>query len=245
MNVDGERLQKVLARAGYGSRRASELLIEDGRVRVDGTPAVLGQRVGPNQEITVDGARVVDDHSLVHYLLNKPRGVVSTAADPQGRQTVIELVPAEPRVFSVGRLDTDTTGLLLLTNDGDLAQRITHPKYGIKKRYVAEVAGRPSDATLRRWEHGVDLEDGQTAPAALKLLAAQPNSTLLQITVHEGRNRLIRRVAEHLGHPVISLARIAIGPIADPSLKLGAWRPLQPLEVIALRTATADDELPG
>src|ERR671911_2976763 len=153
-----QRLQKVLAQAGLGSRRACEVLIADGRVRVNGHVATLGDRADPEvDEIEVDGVPVGVRPGLVHYLLNKPAGVVTTAADPQGRPTVLELVPTEPRVFPVGRLDYDTEGLLLLTNDGDLAHRITHPSFGVEKEYLAEVDGVPTRATLRRLREGVEL----------------------------------------------------------------------------------------
>ncbi|MGH2685389.1 MAG: pseudouridine synthase, partial [Actinomycetota bacterium] len=155
------KLQKVLAQAGFGSRRACEELIEDERVSVNGVTAHLGQRVDTDTDrVEVDGVPVSVKEGLVYYLLNKPRGVVTTASDPQGRPTVVELVPEEPRVFPVGRLDYETEGLLLLTNDGDLTHRLTHPSFGIEKEYLAEVEGRPSPAVLRRLRQGVELDDG-------------------------------------------------------------------------------------
>jgi 23S rRNA pseudouridine2605 synthase len=234
VNEDGERLQKTLARLGFGSRRVCEELIADGRVTVNGEPAVLGRRIDLEADrVEVDGVPVGVRPGLVHYLLNKPRGVVTTAADTHGRPTVVELVPAEPRVFPVGRLDADTEGLLLLTNDGDLAHRLTHPSFGVEKEYVAEVSGRPTPATVRRLREGVDLEDGRTAPA--KVALTPPN--VLRITIHEGRNRQVRRMCEAVGHPVVRLVRTRIGPLADRSLKPGAWRPLAPDEVRALERA--------
>ena len=164
--ADGERLQKVLARVGFGPRRVCEDLIAEGRVRVNGEVAVLGRRVHPEEDrIEVDGHVVGVRAGLVHYLLNKPRGVVTTAADTHGRPTVIELVPDDPRVFPVGRLDAETEGLLLLTNDGDLAHRLTHPSFGVEKEYVAEVEGNPTAGAVRRLRDGIELEDGMTAPA--------------------------------------------------------------------------------
>jgi 23S rRNA pseudouridine2605 synthase len=232
----GERLQKVLARVGLGSRRACEELIAEGLVTVNGEVAVLGRRVDPaTDRIEVDGVPVSVQPGLVHYLLNKPRGVVTTAADPQGRPTVVSLVPPEPRVFPVGRLDQDTEGLLLLTNDGDLAHRLTHPSFGVEKEYLAEVEGSPSRAALRRLREGVELDDGPAAPAQVATVA----DNLLRITIHEGRNRQVRRMCEAIGHPVVRLVRTRIGPIAERRLEPGAWRPLDPEEVVALERAAA------
>jgi 23S rRNA pseudouridine2605 synthase len=232
--VPDERLQKILARAGFGSRRACEQLIVEGRVTVDGQPARLGQRVDPESaRIECDGVEIGVRPGLVHYLLNKPAGHVTTADDPQGRPTVVELVPGEPRVFAVGRLDLDTEGLLLLTNDGSLAQRLTHPSHGVEKEYLAHVEGRPSRAALRRLREGVTLDDGPTAPA--RVAAVEPD--VLRITIHEGRNRQVRRMCEAIGHPVRRLVRTRIGPLADRSLAPGEWRPLEPAEVRALEQA--------
>ena len=232
--ADGERLQKVLARLGFGSRRVCEDLIEEGRVTVNGEAAVLGRRVDlENDEVAVDGVVVGIKPDLVYYLLNKPRGVVTTAADTHGRSTVVELVPSEPRVFPVGRLDADTEGLLLLTNDGGLAHRLTHPSFGVDKEYLAEVEGEPSAHALRMLRQGVDLEDGTTAPA--KVSAVAP--TALRITIHEGRNRQVRRMCEAVGHPVVRLVRMRVGPLADRSLKPGEWRVLTTEEVRSLERA--------
>ena len=232
----GERLQKVLAAAGWGSRRVCEDLIRAGRVRVDGEVAVLGRRVDPESaHITVDGAPVAARPGLVHYLLNKPAGVVTTAADTHGRPTVLDLVPDEPRVFPVGRLDMDSEGLLLITNDGDLANAIAHPSHGVEKEYLVMVAGgRVSDGTLRRLRDGVELDDGPTAPARV----SQPEPGVLRITIHEGRNRQVRRMCAAVGHEVTRLVRTRIGPIADRDLAPGTWRDLSTDEVIALGTAT-------
>ncbi|HET6964824.1 MAG TPA: pseudouridine synthase [Acidimicrobiales bacterium] len=236
----GERLQKVLAAAGIGSRRVCEDLIAEGRVEVNGVPAVLGRRVDPETDrVTVDGVPVGVRPGLVYYLLNKPAGVVSTASDPQGRPTVTELVPAEPRVFPVGRLDTATEGLLLLTNDGDLTHRLTHPSFGVEKEYLASVEGTPRPGSIRRLREGVELEDGLTAPA--KVSQAAPD--VLRITIHEGRNRQVRRMAEAVGHPVRRLVRTRIGPLRTGTLGPGEWRPLTQEEVRALERATASPRL--
>jgi 23S rRNA pseudouridine2605 synthase len=232
----GERLQKVLARVGFGSRRVVEELIEDGRVRVNGRLAVLGARVDPeHDEVTVDGVAVGVAPGLVHYLLNKPAGVVTSAADPQGRPTVVELVPDRPRVFPVGRLDLDTEGLLLLTNDGALAHRLTHPSHGVEKEYLAWVQGRPSRGAIRRLREGIDLDDGPTAPARASLV--EPD--LVRLVIHEGRNRQVRRMCEAVGHPVRRLVRVRFGPLADRSLPPGRWRRLASSELRALEQAAA------
>jgi 23S rRNA pseudouridine2605 synthase len=233
---EGDRLQKVLAAAGIGSRRVCENLIEDERVTVNGEIAILGRRVDPETDrIEVDGVRVPVRPGLVTYVLNKPRGVVSTASDPQGRPTVVSLVPSEPRVFPVGRLDTDTEGLLLLTNDGDLAHRLTHPSFGVDKEYLAEVEGSPTPAELRRLREGIELEDGRTAPAKASLTA--PGA--VRLVIHEGRNRQVRRMCDAVGHPVQRLVRTRIGPVADRQLSPGQWRALTTVEVRALEVAAA------
>jgi 23S rRNA pseudouridine2605 synthase len=233
---DGERLQKVLARVGWGSRRAAEELIDAGRVTVNGRVALLGARVDPATDaVAVDGVPVGVRPDLVHYLLNKPAGVVTTADDPQGRPTVVELVPTEPRVFPVGRLDADTEGLLLLTNDGGLAHRLTHPSFGVEKEYVAWVEGRPARGALRRLRQGIELEDGLTAPAQAALVSPD----VVRLTIHEGRNRQVRRMCEAVGHPVRRLVRVRIGPLTDHALQPGHWRPLRVDEVRALERAAS------
>ncbi len=231
---EGERLQKVLAKLGFGSRRVCEDLIHDGRVTVNGDVAVLGRRVLVEvDEIAVDGVVIGALPGLVYYLLNKPEGVVTTASDELGRENVLELVPSEPRVFSVGRLDIDTTGLLILTNDGQLTQHLTHPSHGVEKEYIAEVEcgsnGVPAGA-LRRLRDGIELDDGLTAPAEV----GQLEPGVLRIVIHEGRNRQIRRMCEAVGHPVIRLVRTRIGPLRDTKLRPGAWRELTLQEVRAL-----------
>ena len=234
---EGVRLQKVLARAGFGSRRTCDDLIAAGRVRVDGAVAVLGRRVDAETVlILVDGAPVGVRPGLVYYLLNKPVGVVTTADDPQGRPVVVGLVPDEPRVFPVGRLDLDTEGLLLLTNDGEIANRITHPSYGVEKEYVVHVEGSPTRSVLRQLREGVELDDGVTAPA--RVTPVEPN--VLRLVIHEGRNRQVRRMCDAVGHPVIRLVRIRIGPLADRSIRPGTWRHLETDELRALERAVAD-----
>lgn len=232
----GERLQKVLAARGWGSRRTCEQLIAAGRVRVNGEVAVLGRRVDVERDVVeVDGAPVGVRPGLVYYLLNKPVGVVTTASDPQGRPTVVELVPAEPRVFPVGRLDVNTEGLLLLTNDGALANALAHPSHGVEKEYLAEVEGEVSAGALRRLRAGVDLDDGRTAPARV----SRPSPGVLRITIHEGRNRQVRRMCAAVGHPVTRLVRTRIGPLRDNALPPGQWRELSSTEVRDLAHAAA------
>lgn len=237
----GVRLQKVLAAAEIGSRRVCEDLIADGRVSVNGAVAELGRRVDPETDrIVVDGVRVGVAADLVYYLLHKPAKVVTTVSDPQGRRTVVELVPDAPRVYPVGRLDYDTEGLLLLTNDGDLTHRITHPSFGLEKEYLAHVDGSPSRGALRTLREGVELDDGMTAPAHASLLA--PN--LIRLVIHEGRNRQVRRMCEAVGYPVKRLVRTSIGPISDRTLKAGDWRTLERSEVQALEAAVGEDTTP-
>jgi 23S rRNA pseudouridine2605 synthase len=232
----GERLQKVLAAVGLGSRRACEELIAEGRVTVDGEVAELGRRVDPDTaRVEVDGVPISVRPGLVHYLLNKPAGVVTTASDPQGRPTVLDLVPPEPRVFPVGRLDAATEGLLLLTNDGDLAHRLTHPSFGVEKEYLAEVDAPPTRGELRRLREGVELDDGRTAPARVTLVPPRA----VRLVIHEGRNRQVRRMLDAVGHPVRRLVRTRIGPLTDRRLRPGEWRPLTPAEVRSLEEQVA------
>ncbi len=238
----GERLQKVLATRGWGSRRVCEEIIAAGRVTVNGEPAVLGRRVDPEQDrIEVDGVPVGARPGLVHYLLNKPLGVVTTASDPQGRRTVVELVPSEPRVYPVGRLDVNTEGLLLLTNDGELAQRLTHPSHGVEKEYLVDVSGGlVAQGKIRALRDGIELDDGMTAPAQV----SQPSPGVLRITIHEGRNRQVRRMCEAIGHPVRRLVRVRIGTLSDRTLKPGQWREVTPAELKALIEATGSRGAP-
>ncbi len=201
---------------------------------------MLGRRVDPEVDvIELDGVPLPVRPGLVHYLVNKPAGVVSTAEDTHGRPTVVELVPAEPRAFPVGRLDMDSEGLIIVTNDGELTHRLTHPSYGVPKEYLVQVEGEPSPGSVRALREGVELEDGTTAPARVAVVA--PN--LLRMVIHEGRNRQIRRMGDAVGHPVVRLVRTRIGPLADPSLTPGSYRPLTFDEVRGLAAAAvpADD----
>ncbi len=233
----GERLQKVLAQTGLGSRRVCEELIAAGRVTVNGEVAVLGRRVHADRDlIEVDGAPIGVRPDQVYYLLNKPTGVITTSKDTHGRRTVLDLVPPSPRVFSVGRLDADTEGLLLLTNDGELANRVAHPSHGLDKEYLAEVAGgRVAPGALRALRAGVELDDGVTAPAKV----SQPEPGVLRLTIHEGRNRQVRRMCEAVGHPVRRLVRTRIGPLSDRRLAPGEHRELRIEEWRSLLEAVA------
>ncbi len=235
--ASGERLQKVLARAGFGSRRACELLIDGGRVAVNSERVTLGSRVEASDRITVDGVPVITDTNLVYYLLHKPVGVVTTVSDPQGRRTVMDFVGDRPRVFPVGRLDYDTSGLLLLTNDGELANVLTHPRHGVFKTYVAEVEGDPSPAAIRALRNGIDLDDGITAPARCRVLGRRDSHSIIEIEIHEGRNRQVRRMCEAIGHPVVQLSRSRIAELRDAMLPVGAIRALEAQEVRALYAA--------
>ena len=218
------------------SRRACEELIEEGRVTVNGAMASLGDRADPSaDEVAVDGVVISVDPTRVTFLLNKPVGVVSTASDPQGRPTVVDLVETEERIYPVGRLDADSEGLILLTNDGSLTQRLTHPSFGVEKEYMVSVEGRPSRGALRSLRTGIELDDGPTAPARVSELSPG----LLRIVIHEGRNRQIRRMCDAIGHPVTRLVRTRIGPISDPRLPPGGARPLEQDELRALEQAAA------
>ena len=233
-----ERLQKVLARAGMGSRRVCEKLIVEQRVTVNGEFAELGEKVDPETaEIEVDGLKVGVRQDLVYYLLNKPIGVIATSKDPQERSTVVDLVPTHPRVFPVGRLDADTEGLILLTNDGDLTHYLTHPSFGVEKEYLVQVDVKPSRNAIRELRQGVELEDGITAPAKVSLV----DEKLIKIVIHEGRNRQVRRMCESVGHPVKRLIRSRIGPIADTSLRPGSFRELTNQELKSIREVLLKD----
>lgn len=233
------RLNKLLAQAGVASRRGADVLIAEGRVTVDGVVATPGTRAAHAQDVRVDGAPIAAE-SLVHLMLNKPPGVVTTVSDPQGRPTVIDLLDVAERVAPVGRLDAETTGLLLLTNDGALANRLAHPRHGVPKTYRVVVRGLPGPAALRRLRSGVELDDGRTQPAEVVVLRTQSGGAELEMTIKEGRNRQIRRMCAAVGHPVLELERIAYGPLRLGRLQLGAARTLRPHEVDALRAAVAD-----
>jgi 23S rRNA pseudouridine2605 synthase len=225
------RLNAFLARSGVASRRRADDLIRAGRVRVNGAPGQLNTVVGRHDVVEVDERRV-QLQALAYVLLHKPAGVVTTARDPQRRATVVELVPAEPRVVPVGRLDADTTGALLLTNDGDLAHRLAHPRYGVPKVYEADVEGRPSADALAQLRDGVELEDGVTAPAEARRLGP----SRIELTLHEGRNRQVRRMCEAVGHPVLRLHRSRYAGLRLGELEPGEWRELTKKEVSELRT---------
>jgi 23S rRNA pseudouridine2605 synthase len=225
------RLNAYLARAGVASRRKSDELIKAGRVTVNGEQGQLNTFVEPTDRVEVDG-RSVAPQRLAYVLLHKPAGVVTTASDPQGRPTVVGLVEHESRVVPIGRLDADTTGVLLLTNDGELAHRLAHPKYEVEKVYEAQVEGEPGDQTLRRLAEGVELEDGPTAPARARRL--EPSR--VELAIHEGRNRQVKRMLEAVGHPVLALHRSRYAGLTVEGLAPGEWRELSADEVAALRS---------
>src|SRR6266498_3612161 len=219
------RLNAYLARAGVASRRAADELIKAGRVTVNGEPGQLNTFVGARDQIELDG-RPLEPQPLAYVLLHKPAGVVTTARDPQRRRTVVGLVDHPTRVVPVGRLDADTTGALLLTNDGPLAHRLAHPRYGVEKVYEVEVEGRPSDEALRALAKGVELEDGVTAPARARRLGP----SRIELTLHEGRNRQVKRMCEAVGHPVRRLHRSRYAGLTLEGLEPGQWRELEPSE---------------
>ena len=230
----GERLQKVLAQRGWGSRRTCEILISERRVTVNDEVAELGCRVDVDADVVrVDGVPVGIKPDLVYYLLNKPEGVVTTASDPQGRPTVLSLVPECPGLHAVGRLDIATEGLLILTNDGNLTHAVTHPSKGVEKEYLVQVDEPLSSGALRSLRDGVKLDDGMTAPARV----SQPEPGVVRIVIHEGRNRQVRRMFDAVGHRVQRLIRIRIGPIRDNKLAPGEWRTISTSEVIELSKA--------
>lgn len=217
------------------------MLIGERRVTVDGVVAHLGMRVDPSTAtVVVDGATIPVDPSFVYYLLNKPIGVVSTADDPQGRETVVNLIPTDGRIYPVGRLDQDSGGLLILTNDGTLTARLTHPRYNVAKVYNVLVEGIVSKTAVNQFTDGIELDDGVASAESAKVIDRSENQTMLELVLTEGRNREIRRMAEAVGHPVVSLFRVAIGPIRDPGLRSGKWRELTTDEVRALYDATHD-----
>ena len=242
--AEGVRLQKVLAQAGIGSRRACEALISEGRVEVNSELVTeQGRRVDPEHDvIRVDGARIPPPRRHLYLVVNKPRGVIVTMDDPEGRHTVTDLIAegasrrsgalgsrrslTKERLFHVGRLDTDSEGLLILTNDGDFAHKLAHPSYQVPKTYIVEVSGAVSPQTLRRLRRGITLEDGPVRPTSVKIVSDAGVKTLLKITLLEGRNRILRRTMEAVGHPVRRLSRIGIGPVRLGNLKVGEYREL-------------------
>lgn len=240
-----ERLQKILSQAGIASRRAAEQLMLDGRVTVNGTVVrELGTKAdAARDDIRMDGRRVKAPERHRYILLNKPRGYVSTRSDPQRRPTVLDLIAGvREYVYPVGRLDFDSEGLLILTNDGELAARLTHPRHGVARVYEVEVAGVPDDHDLRRLAKGVTIEGRRTEQAEVELVRTRPRA-VVRITVREGRNRQVRRMCDAIGHPVDALRRVAIGPLRDARLKLGQWRELTSEEISRLRSAANGNHL--
>ncbi|MBW3666590.1 MAG: rRNA pseudouridine synthase [Actinobacteria bacterium] len=226
------RVQKAIARSGLMSRRAAEEAIAAGRVRVNGEQVVLGDRVDVDEDtLTIDGVPTPVDPNLETHLLYKPEGVISTADDPHGRPTVVDLVHSGTRLYPVGRLDADSEGLILVSNDGELTNRVTHPSFGITKTYLAMVEGVPSPGAMRRLIEGVSLEDGPASAHSARLVDTHGDQALVEMVMGEGRNREIRRMLKHIGHPVIRLVRTAIGPITDPDLPPGESRLLTAAEI--------------
>lgn len=226
------RVQKAIAGAGLMSRRAAEEAIRQGRVAINGRLARLGDRVDPSTDtLALDGVPLPVDPAIKTYLLYKPPGVISSARDPQGRPTVVDLVPSLTRLYPVGRLDADSEGLILVSNDGELTNRVTHPRHGITKTYQALVRGRPTRGTLRRLTTGVELDDGPARAISARLVHTRGDSSLVELVLVEGRNREVRRLLAAVGHPVTRLVRTAIGPIRDPRLKPGQSRLLEPDEI--------------
>jgi 23S rRNA pseudouridine2605 synthase len=230
------RLQRFLARAGVASRRASEEFIAAGRVSVNGSPVTVpGIKIRPSVDVVeVDGSRVTLPAKHAYFLLNKPAGVLTTMEDPHGRPTVAEFVPSGLSLFPVGRLDMDTTGALLVMSDGDLAHRLMHPSFHAEKTYMAEILGTPSEKALLELSDGVALDDGPTRPAQVSLVCQSPRSSKVRITLREGRKRQVKRMMEHIGHPVITLHRESFGPVSLGNLPEGEIRELAPAEVVAL-----------
>jgi 23S rRNA pseudouridine2605 synthase len=233
-----ERLQKILARAGLGSRRACEEIIVAGRVRVNGQPVALGDKADAQVDrITVDGRPLETAEQLVYIALNKPRGVLSTVSSADPRPTVLELVNVSEHVYPVGRLDADSEGLILLTNDGELANRLTHPRYGHEKEYRVLVARHPDDEQLNAWRRGVVLEDGyQTQPAVVRLESYSGKGAWLRVVMREGRKHQIRETGKTLGLPVVKIIRVRIGELRLERLRPRQWRYLEPGEIAALKT---------
>lgn len=233
------RLNVYLARAGIASRRRADELIAAGRVHVNGAPVGIGARIDPGDRVVVDG-EPVEPQRLAYILLHKPAGVVTTARDPHGRATVVELVPREPRVVPVGRLDADTTGALLLTNDGPLAHRLAHPRYGVEKVYEADVEGQPAPQTLRALAEGIELDGALTAPARVRRIGRWQGGERLELVLHEGRKRQVRRMCEAVGHPVRRLHRRRYATLELTGLEPGAWRALGSDELRSLKAAARD-----
>ena len=240
-----QRLQKVLAAAGIASRRASEELIVEGRVEVNGEVAELGRKVDPEVDVvTVDGERINIDPERVYVMLNKPQGVVTTLDDPEGRPTVMDLINLPQRLFPVGRLDQDTEGLLLLTNDGELTNALTHPSYGVERTYVALVPGPVRGRTLGQLRDGVELDDGLARPVRARVLETQRSKALLEVVMTEGRKREVRRMLGALGLHVERLARVNYGGVDLGDLRQGKWRFLRQPEIAQLHAAVGGGRTP-
>lgn len=228
-------MQRAIAHAGLMSRRAAETAIARGRVAIDGEVAILGDRVDVESQIlTIDGSPVPVNPGHVTYLVYKPVGVISTADDPQGRKTVVDLVDSHVRLYPVGRLDADSEGLILLTNDGNLADVVTHPRYEVHKKYLVEVAGEPGRGEIRVLEQGVELDDGPARALKARLVASHGGRSQIEVIMGEGRKRQVRRMLDAIGYPVVALVRTAIGPIADSALRPGQSRQLTNREIAAL-----------
>ena len=228
------RLNAFLARAGIASRRRADDLIRGGRVRVNGHVGELNTVVGRHDVVEVDGTRVARQ-PLAYVLLHKPPGVVTTARDPQGRATVVDLVPSDPRIVPVGRLDADTSGALLLTNDGELAHRLAHPRFGVPKVYEADIEGTPSQAALDALAGGIELDDGMTAPADVRVVSTSRRRSCIELTLHEGRKHQVKRMLDAVGHPVRRLHRSGYAGLDLDGLKQGEWRVLTRSEIDVLR----------
>lgn len=234
---DKIRLQKYMAQCGVASRRHAEELIQAGRVKVNGDIVTeMGIRVSEQDRVEVDGKLIKKEKKLIYIMLNKPSGYVSTVSDPEGRKTVLDLIDGvNERIYPVGRLDYDTTGLIILTNDGDFAFQNTHPGQETRKTYIAEVLGMPSNKALQALRKGIMLDDKITAPAQVEVVDIKPKSTVLKIIIHEGRNRQVKRMCEAVEHPVLRLKRTAVGSLTLGDLKLGEWRYLSTKEAKQIR----------
>lgn len=231
--MENTRLQKFIADCGVASRRKAEELIKQGRVKVNGLVVTeMGIKVNETDSVEVDGRKIKPENKKVYIMLNKPAGYVTTAKDQFGRPTVLELLKGvSERVYPVGRLDYETTGLLILTNDGDFTYKMTHPKHEINKTYIATIEGIPSSEEISRFEKGLKIEDYITAPAKLKIISKKERTCVVEITIHEGRNRQVRKMCEAIGHPVLALKRVSVGKLSLGNLAEGDWRKLSQKEV--------------
>jgi len=232
------RVQKLLANSGIGSRRTVEEMIVAGRISVNGKVATLGDKATSSDLIEIDSQSVDLAVEYKTYLLNKPLGVISTASDENNRQTVVDLIDSDLRLFPIGRLDADTSGLILISNDGDLTHKLTHPKFGVEKKYVAQLEGEITEEAIDMLRNGVELEDGITHPSKVRLLGSKEGSSLIEIIIHEGRNRQIRRMTQAVGYPIITLSRTKIADLEDKSLKPGQYRELTLAEIQSLKIAS-------